>query len=82
MVGGSPGRLGPGIFFPIEGHRDQELVARRVVRHKAGVRMALSATTPPLLAERIIAHLGKKPDYPPVPTEGAKKAAEFINQFL
>ena len=72
----------PFIFFPIEGHSEQEAVARRVARHKAGVQMSLSETTSSLLAEQIIIYLGKKPNSSPVPTEGAKRAAQLINQIL
>ncbi|MHC4844512.1 MAG: glycosyltransferase, partial [Planctomycetota bacterium] len=72
----------PFIFFPIEGHSEQEAVARRVARHKAGVQMSLSETTSSLLAEQIIIYLGKRPNSSPVPTEGAKRAAQLINQIL
>lgn len=73
----------PFIFFPVEGHCEQEFaVADRLARHGAGRRMALSATTPELLAQAISEQLGATPDYPPVPADGAQRAAELLDGLL
>ena len=44
--------------------------------------MQHSQTTPELLAEKMISHIGKKVAYAPIPTDGAKKAARLINSLL
>jgi UDP-N-acetylglucosamine:LPS N-acetylglucosamine transferase len=73
----------PFIYFPLEGHCEQELtVASRVARHRAGVRMSYSKTTPESLAREVISNLGKKVDYVPVPISGAAEAARLIIQKL
>ncbi|HOT00624.1 MAG TPA: glycosyltransferase [Acidobacteriota bacterium] len=73
----------PFVYFPVEGHCEQEVaVAERLARHGAGRRMALSATTPELLARAISEQLGATPDYPPVPTDGAQRAAELLDGLL
>ena len=72
----------PFIFFPIEGHSEQEYVADRLSRYNAGVRMYLSKTTPELLAQQILRHFGKRVNYLNIPTDGAQRAAEIINRLL
>ena len=67
----------PFLCFPLEGHCEQEVaVAGRLARHGAGGRMAFSATTPELLAERIAELVGTEPDYPPIAADGARRVAE------
>ena len=72
----------PFLYFPIEGHFEQAQVAERLTRHKAGVKMLYSQTTPESLAEKVISNLGKEVSYAHIPTDGARKAAQLINQFL
>ena len=73
----------PFLFFPLERHFEQEIhVAERLARHRAGVRMQFSQTTPESLAEVVVANIGQEVDYASISTDGAQKAAELINQFL
>ncbi len=72
----------PFIYFPLEHHCEQEVVAGRLTRYGAGVRMSYSKTTPQLLAEQIARNIGIEVNYPPVPLDGAKKAARLIAEFL
>jgi UDP-N-acetylglucosamine:LPS N-acetylglucosamine transferase len=72
----------PFLFFPIEGHSEQEYVAKRLARYNAGIRMYYSKTTPNILAEQIILHLDKKMAYHPIKTDGALRAARIIDQLL
>ncbi len=72
----------PFIFFPIEGHSEQEYVAKRLARYNAGVRMHYSKTKPIDLAEQAILHLGKEVSYNPINTDGATRAAQIISQLL
>lgn len=73
----------PFLYFPREGDYEQGIaVAGRVARHGAGVRMTFSRTSPEALAEQVLANLGKEVSYPPIPTDGARKAAELISGLL
>ena len=73
----------PFLYFPLEDHFEQrKAVSYRLARHKAGVRMEYSDTTPESLAEAIIDYIGKETHYVDIPTDGAKRAAEFISKLL
>jgi UDP:flavonoid glycosyltransferase YjiC (YdhE family) len=73
----------PFLYFPIEGHSEQQFViAGRLARHRAGVRMNLSRTTPEILATTILANIGKEVVYPPITTDGSRRAAELICRLL
>jgi len=70
------------IYFPIEGHCEQANVSRILAQRGAGVKLHLSKTTPELLSEKIITTLGTAVSYPPIPCDGAQKAAEYIVKLL
>jgi hypothetical protein len=73
----------PFLFFPVRSQSEQEVtIANRLARHRAGVRMSLAQTTPESLAAAIVAHIGKKVSYPPIPCEGARRAAGIILERL
>jgi len=73
----------PFLYFPIEGHCEQELgVAERLARHRAGERLLFSRTSPQLLAERALANLGKKVNYAPIRTDGGRQAARLISELF
>jgi UDP:flavonoid glycosyltransferase YjiC (YdhE family) len=73
----------PFVFFPIEGHCEQEVyVADRLARHRAGVRMRQSATSPSQLAEVILRNMGAPVRWPEIPVDGARLAAEAIAGLL
>jgi UDP-N-acetylglucosamine:LPS N-acetylglucosamine transferase len=69
----------PFVYFPLEGHFEQEHdVAARLARHCAGVRMTRSRTTPERLAAVVVGQFGAVASYPPIPVDGAGKAARLI----
>jgi UDP-N-acetylglucosamine:LPS N-acetylglucosamine transferase len=68
----------PFIYFPIDGHFEQEAVASRLARYGAGVRMSVKAATPDMLAEAIVREYGRTVGYAPMPVDGAAKAAAHI----
>jgi len=71
----------PFIYFPLEGHFEQNLVvAERLARHQADERLLYSKTTPERLAEAVLGQLGREASWPPIPTDGARRAAELIHQ--
>jgi UDP:flavonoid glycosyltransferase YjiC (YdhE family) len=73
----------PFLFFPLIEHFEQRVpVSFRLKRHKAGIFMDYSNTTPQVLADAIVRNLGKQPDYANISTDGAQKASELISQLL
>jgi UDP:flavonoid glycosyltransferase YjiC (YdhE family) len=75
--------LRPFIYFPLEGHFEQNLVvAERLAWHRAGQRLLYSETTPERLAEAVVRLLGHEANWPPIPTDGARRAAELVNQLV
>lgn len=73
----------PFIYFPLEGHYEQEVVvAERLQRHRAGVKMMFAHTTPQALAENILANLGIEVNYSSIPLDGAQKAVQLISRFV
>lgn len=72
----------PFIYFPIEKHFEQELVASRLARYKVGKRMSLKTTTPELLAEEIYHLYGNQTASGSMPVDGANKAADHILKVL
>lgn len=73
----------PFIYLPLEDHFEQNrVVARRLARHRAGERLLYSETRPETLAEAVAGLLGREATWPPIPTDGARRAAELINGLL
>lgn len=73
----------PFLYFPLANHCEQQIhVAGRLARHQAGVKMLYSQTTPEILADKVIVNLGKEVNYPPIPVNGAQKAAQLISKLL
>ena len=72
----------PFIYFPLEDHFEQNLVvAKRLERHGAGQRLLYSNTTPERLAEAVFWQLGREANWPPIPTDGARRAAQLIHKL-
>ncbi len=73
----------PFLYLPLIDHFEQRVpVSYRLTRHKAGMFMDSSTTTPQSLADAIVQNIDKQPDYADIPTDGAQKAAELIGQLL
>jgi predicted glycosyltransferase len=73
----------PFLYFPLEQHFEQEVgVASVCERHRAGVRMTASKTTPESLAEAILSNLEKTVDYAKIPINGAKEAAKIVAELV
>jgi UDP:flavonoid glycosyltransferase YjiC (YdhE family) len=73
----------PFIYFPLEDHFEQNLVvAKRLERHGAGQRMLYSETTPEGLADAVVGQLGREAIWPLIATDGARRAAQLINELL
>jgi UDP:flavonoid glycosyltransferase YjiC (YdhE family) len=73
----------PFIYFPLEKHFEQRAhVAKRIERHGAGVRLEFSQTSPETLAGAVLAGIGAEVKYPPIATDGARKAAELLCSLM
>lgn len=73
----------PFLYFPMVGQVEQErYVAGRLARHGAGVRMSYAGMTPELLAGHIVSNIGKEVTYPPIPVDGAVRAAVLTEHLL
>ena len=73
----------PFLYFPLEQHFEQEVgVSSRCQRHRAGVKMACSRTTPESLSEAILSNIGKTVDYAQIPTNGSKETAKIVEKIL
>jgi UDP-N-acetylglucosamine:LPS N-acetylglucosamine transferase len=73
----------PFLYFPLEQHFEQEVdVANRCQRHRAGVRMTCSKTTPELLSEAIFSNMGETVDYAKIPINGSEEAARILKEVL
>jgi UDP:flavonoid glycosyltransferase YjiC (YdhE family) len=73
----------PFIYFPLEDHFEQNLVvAKRLARHGAGLRLHYSETTPETLADAVVGQLGREASWPEIPTDGAQRAAELIHELV
>ena len=73
----------PFIYFPLEDHFEQNLVvAKRLARHGAGKRLHYSQTTPETLADAVVGQLGGEASWPAIPTDGARRAAQLINELV
>jgi len=73
----------PFLYFPLEQHFEQEVGVTNVCqRHRAGIRMTHSKTTPESLAEAILSNLGKTVDYAKISINGSEEAAKRINELL
>lgn len=72
----------PFIYFPIRDHSEQANVARILRERSTGMEMNLSATSALTLARRIKETIHSQVEYPEIPINGAKKAAELIKNIL
>jgi UDP-N-acetylglucosamine:LPS N-acetylglucosamine transferase len=70
------------LYFPLEKHFEQELIAERLRKNNFGVEMHFAQVTPQVLAETIVNNIGKEIDYPQIDLNGAQKAAQLIQQLL
>jgi predicted glycosyltransferase len=73
----------PFVYFPLEGHAEQNhVVAKRLARHGAGSQRLYAQTSPDQIADAIVSQLGRKPTWPSIRTDGARRAAELIDRLL
>jgi UDP:flavonoid glycosyltransferase YjiC (YdhE family) len=73
----------PFLYFPLRNHFEQNYhVAHRLDRHDAGRRMNFQSDGPDELASALEAELGRDPEYRPVNSGGAARAAALVAELL
>jgi UDP-N-acetylglucosamine:LPS N-acetylglucosamine transferase len=72
----------PFIYFPIEGHSEQQKVASTLERYNVGTKRYLSKTTPEILADLVVSNLGQEVAHSAMRCDGAVQAAQLIHQML
>jgi pimeloyl-ACP methyl ester carboxylesterase/predicted glycosyltransferase len=73
----------PFLYFPLRHHFEQNFHVRyRLERYRAGRRMDFAEDGPEQIAAAIAEELGRKVDYLPVETDGARQAALAISALL
>ena len=73
----------PFIYFPIEGHSEQEIVvAGRLQRHGAGIKMSYSQSNEYSLAEAVIKNINNSVDYNEIPSNGANNIVQFAKRVI
>jgi hypothetical protein len=73
----------PFVYFPLRDHWEQRhFVAHRLDHYRAGARMEYAETTPPDLAAALRWTLAEPVRFRPVPSNGARVAAERIVPLL
>jgi pimeloyl-ACP methyl ester carboxylesterase/predicted glycosyltransferase len=73
----------PFLYFPLQRHCEQQLhVPHRLDRYRAGRRMDLATAAADDLAAAIVDEVDRRPDYLPVETDGAQRAAELIHELI
>ena len=73
----------PFLYFPLRHHFEQNFhVRHRLSRYGAGRAMDFDDATPEIIAEAIAAEIGREPNWRPVETDGAARAAAQIAQLL
>jgi UDP:flavonoid glycosyltransferase YjiC (YdhE family) len=73
----------PFLYFPLRHHFEQNFhVRHRLNRYRAGRAMDFAAATPDAIAAAIVEELHRTPDYRPVESAGAERAARRIAELL
>jgi pimeloyl-ACP methyl ester carboxylesterase/predicted glycosyltransferase len=73
----------PFMYFPLGHHFEQNYhVRHRLDRYRAGRHMDYHTTTPADIAAAIAAEVNRTPDYLPVTTDGAARAAAMLADLL
>ncbi len=73
----------PFLYVPLQHHFEQQVhVRHRLERHRAGRALDYRDADPTRIAEELVAALATTPDYVPVPTDGAVRAARLVAELL
>jgi UDP:flavonoid glycosyltransferase YjiC (YdhE family) len=72
----------PFVYFPLEGHFEQTLIADQLSAHQAGEQLAFSKTTPETLADTVLRLFNSEPSWPAIPSSGAPRAAALLDELL
>ena len=73
----------PFLYFPLGHHFEQQVhVRHRLERHGAGRCMDYRDADPSRIADALVEELRRPPSYLPVPTDGARVAAQLVAELI
>ncbi len=73
----------PFLYFPLRDHFEQNIhVRHRLDNYRAGRCMDFATSDPDTIAAAMVAELGTQPDFRPVETDGAERAAALVRELL
>ncbi len=73
----------PFLYFPLGHHFEQQIhVRHRLERHGAGRAMDYRDADPSRIAQALAEELAGTPSYLPVPTDGARVAAQLLTELI
>jgi pimeloyl-ACP methyl ester carboxylesterase len=73
----------PFLYFPLRHHFEQNFhVTHRLEQYGAGRRMDYEDASPEVIADAMVAEIGREMDYRAVETDGARRAAQRIAELL
>jgi pimeloyl-ACP methyl ester carboxylesterase/predicted glycosyltransferase len=73
----------PFLYFPLGHHFEQQIhVRHRLDRHRAGRAMDYRDADPARIAQALVEELAGTPSYVPVPTDGARVAAQLLTELI
>jgi predicted glycosyltransferase len=73
----------PFLYFPLGHHFEQQIhVRHRLDRHGAGRCMDYREADPGTIADALVDELARRPSYAPVPTDGARRAAQLVAELI
>jgi hypothetical protein len=73
----------PFLYFPLKHHFEQNVhVRHRLERYRAGRCMDIDNAPAEVIADAIVAEIGRDVDYRVVETDGARRAAAHLAELL
>ncbi|MDN5750466.1 MAG: hypothetical protein L0H64_18475 [Pseudonocardia sp.] len=73
----------PFVYVPLRGHFEQNRHVRyRLERYRAGRCLLWDEATPDRLADAVASEIDRDPDYRPVETNGAARAAALLAELI
>jgi hypothetical protein len=73
----------PFLYFPLRNHFEQNFhVRHRLENYRAGRLMDYGSASPDIIAEAIVAEIGRPVAFRPVEGDGARRAAQLLADLI
>jgi hypothetical protein len=73
----------PFLYFPLRNHFEQNFhVRHRLERYGAGPPLDYASASPEIVADAIVAKIGRPIAYRPVESDGARRAAHMLAELI